>query len=268
MIIDFHAHFTREENFASRLVELLPEAGIDRICLCSAGEMFGHASNDTILCASKTYPDSIIAFALVELGKDSPDTITKYASSGYRGYKITNPQSSYDNPEYFPIFARMEETGLPLLAHTGILARLDTQRGGTTNSNWMRPICLDPIVRRFPGLNVVGAHLGAPWHEEASMMARLHPNYYVDLTGAWWGGWRANKDTSFYLNHFFWPDAWDKVLFGTDILALKELLPAKKFHDDLISKLGLPADVIDKIYGGTAARLLGIPSTKNTPVTA
>lgn len=87
-------------------------------------------------------------------------------------------------------------------------------------------------------------------------MARLHPNYYVDLTGAWWGGWRANKDASFYLNQFFWPNAWDKVLFGTDILALKELLPAKQFHDNLIGELGLPAEVVAKIYGGTAARLL------------
>jgi predicted TIM-barrel fold metal-dependent hydrolase len=258
MIIDFHAHFSGEEDFAARLVDLLPEAGIDRICLCSAGEIFGHASNRTILQAAQRYPDSISALALIELGKDSQHTVAEAASAGFAGFKTTNPLSSYDDPEFWPVYEAMEKSGLPLLAHTGILARLDAQRGGTTNSNWMRPICLDAIVRRFQGLNVVGAHLGVPWHEEASMMARLHPNFYVDLTGAWWGGWRVNKTPEFYHYHFFWEGAWDKVLFGTDILALDELIPSKQYHDRLVASLKLPCEVVEKIYGGTAAKLLGL----------
>ena len=128
--------------------------------------------------------------------------------------------------------------------------------GARVNSNWMRPVCLDPVVRSFPGLNVVAAHLGVPWHEEASMLARMHPNFYVDLTGACWGGWRANKTPDFFRYHFFWEGAWDKVLFGTDILALEELIPAKQYHDRLIASLGLPEPTVARIYGGTAARLL------------
>jgi hypothetical protein len=134
MVIDFHAHYPREENFVERLLELLPQVGIDRICLSSAGEYFGHASNDEVLDAALRHPDRITALALIK----------------------------------------------------------------------MMPACLDAVARAFPGLNIVGAHLGAPWHEEASMMARMHPNYYVDLTGAWWGGWRANKGPEFYRYHFFW----------------------------------------------------------------
>jgi predicted TIM-barrel fold metal-dependent hydrolase len=122
----------------------------------------------------------------------------------------------------------------------------------------MRPICLDAVLRAFPRLNIIGAHLGVPWHEEASTMARLHPNYYVDLTGAWWGGWRVNKNADFFRYHFFWEGAWDKVLFGTDILKLGELLPSRKFHDDMLRPIGLPAQTLAKIYGGTAARLLGL----------
>jgi predicted TIM-barrel fold metal-dependent hydrolase len=88
------------------------------------------------------------------------------------------------------------------------------------------------------------------------MMARVHPNFYVDLTGAWWGGWRANKGPEFYHYHFFWKGAWEKVLFGTDILALSELVPAKQLHDKIMADLKLPADVLEKINGRTAARLL------------
>ena len=90
------------------------------------------------------------------------------------------------------------------------------------------------------------------------MMARIHPNFYLDLTGAWWGGWRVNKTPDFFRHHFFWKGAWDKVLFGTDILALDELVPSKEYHDRMLEPLGLPGETVDGIYGGTAARLLGM----------
>jgi predicted TIM-barrel fold metal-dependent hydrolase len=48
------------------------------------------------------------------------------------------------------------------------------------------------------------------------------------------------------------------VLFGTDILKVDELLPAKRNHDATIASLGLPEETLERIYGSTAARLLGI----------
>jgi len=258
MVIDFHAHYPDEADFADKLVALLPQAGIDRICLCSAGEAFGHASNGTVLKAAQKYPGQIIAFALIELGTDGPEVVDECAARGFRGFKITNPPGPYDEQAFFPVYERMERSGLPLLAHTGILMGIRMTPGRRVNSRWMRPVCLDAVVRSFPGLNVVGAHLGVPWHEEASMLARMHLNYYVDLTGASSGGWRVNKGPEFFHYHFFWKDAWDKVLFGTDILRLEDLAPSKKYHDDMIARLGLPEEVVRKIYGGTAARLLGL----------
>ncbi|HVU33233.1 MAG TPA: amidohydrolase family protein [Opitutaceae bacterium] len=257
MIIDIHAHYPRGNGeFPRLLVERMRVAGIDKICLFSAGELFGHADNAEVLRAAQEFPEHIVPFALIELGIDSPDRVDEYAARGFRGFKITNPRSAYDNEAYFPVYERMERTGLPLLAHTGILMIFRQPPGYRVNSAWMRPICLDPVLRSFPQLNIIGAHLGAPWHDEASMMARVHANFYVDLTGAWWGGWRVNKSPEFYRQQFFWERAWDKVLFGTDILALEELLPAKEYHDRLIESLKLPPQTVANIYGGTAARLL------------
>lgn len=256
MVIDFHSHYPAEDNFAAKLIDLLPQAGIDRICLCSAGAQFGHAPNETILAAARAWPDKISALALVELGIDPPDVVDRYVAEGYAGFKITNPNAPYDSEDFFPVYERMERTGLPLLAHTGILMRIPPRPGRRTNSNWMRPVCLDAVARSFPALNIVAAHMGAPWNEEASMLARMHPNFYLDLTGAWWGGWRANKDAAFYRYHFFWEGAWNKVLFGTDILLLEELIPSKQFHDRLLAGLELPEETVGRICGGTAARLL------------
>ena len=136
--------------------------------------------------------------------------------------------------------------------------RIPVVKGRVVNSNWMRPVCLDAVLRSFPGLNIVAAHLGVPWHDEASTLARMHPNCYVDLTGACQGGWRLNKTPEFFRNQFFWDGAWEKVLFGTDILAIDELIPSKQFHDRMIDRIGLPAPAVEMIYGATAARLLRI----------
>ena len=67
-----------------------------------------------------------------------------------------------------------------------------------------------------------------------------------------------NKTPEFFRYHFFWEGAWDKVLFGTDILALDELIPSKRFHDEMLRPLELPDATLEKIYGQTAARLLGL----------
>src|SRR5437763_10001071 len=102
MIIDFHAHYPDEPDFATRLVEMLPSAGIDRICLCSAGAQFGHAPNETVLAAARAYPDKISALALIELGIDSPGNVDHYAAEGYAGFKTTNPTAPYDTEAFFP----------------------------------------------------------------------------------------------------------------------------------------------------------------------
>lgn len=259
MIIDIHAHYpVNEADFPQRLVRLMPEAGIDKIVLFSAGEPFGHASNEQILHAAQQFPERIIPFAFIRLGHDTPADVDRYVREGFRGFKITTPAGPYDDERFLPLYERMERSGLPLLAHTGIVMRFPQPPGMRVNSNWMRPVCLDEVVRTFPKLNVIGAHLGVPWHDEASTMARMHPNYYLDLTGACHGGWRLNKDAEFFRKQFFWEGAWDKVLFGTDILALDELVPARRFHDRMLAPLNLPPDVMAKIYGGTAQRLLGL----------
>ena len=258
MVIDFHAHYPQNQpDFPERLIELLPKAGIDKICLCSVGVVLGE-SNEVILAAARKYPDKIIPLAFVDLGRDSPDCVDRFVDQGFRGFKITNPRSPYDDEAYFPIYERMERTGMPLLAHTGLLLRFAQPAGMRVNSDWMRPICLDSVLRSFPRLNIVGAHLGVCYYEEATNMARLHPNYYVDLTGHYAGGWRLNKTPEFFHYHFWWEGAWDKVLFGTDILELKELLPSKQYHDEMIRKLNLPEKAVANIYGNNAARLLGL----------
>lgn len=258
MIIDFHAHYARQEDFLPKLLEALPRAGIDHICLCSAGENFGHVSNREVRRSFEQYPDRIFGLGLVRLGIDPPELVDECVRQGFKGIKTTNPTAPYDDLSFFKYYERIEHHGLPILFHTGIVMRTPADRDLQVSSEKMRPIRLDAVARSFPGMNIVAAHLGVPWYEEASMLARMHPNFYVDLTGASWGGWRVNKGPDFFRYHFFWPEAWSKVVFGTDILRVEELEPAKLFHDRMLEPLGLDPDVLSMVYGGTAAQLLRI----------
>lgn len=255
-VIDFHAHYARQPDFIPRLIASMPAAGIDRICLCSAGEQYGMVGNAEVHEAFEQHPGKIIGLAFVRLGVDPPACIDEAVAQGFRGIKIINPTAPYDNASFFPYYERMEAHGLVGLFHTGIVARTSRDREFGINSTFMTPMRLDAVARTFPGMNIVAAHLGAPWHDEASALARFHPNFYVDLTGANWGGWRVNKTPEFYLRHFFWPQAWEKIVFGTDILCVDELTAGRRIHDRIFEPLQLPPPTLEKIYGGTAARLL------------
>ena len=46
-VVDFHAHYARQPDFLPRLLEAMDRAGVDRICLCTAGEGFDKIYGET-----------------------------------------------------------------------------------------------------------------------------------------------------------------------------------------------------------------------------
>ncbi len=58
------------------------------------------------------------------------------------------------------------------LFHLGIVTRTAEDRRFDADNERHRPIYLDTIARAFPGLTIIGAHLGNPWREEAAMPCR------------------------------------------------------------------------------------------------
>ena len=256
MVIDIHAHYARQPDFIPRLLEEMDRLGIDRVCLFTAGEGFDMEPNEKVREAFEAHLDRIIGFGFIQLGADPPELVDEFQRQGFRGIKLHNPYSGYDDKAHYPIYERAERHGPPVLFHTGISMRTPADKRRDVNSDRMRPIRVDAVARAFPDLNLILAHLGVPWHEEASTLARLHPNVYVDLTGAASGGWRTNKNADFYRYHFWWPNAFEKILFGTDILKVEEMQQAKEVHDRIFADLHLPQETIRKIYGETAARLL------------
>lgn len=261
-LIDFHHHLLNEPDYAARLVDNCAALGIDRVCCSGLGlpshNWLGDLSPDNadVLAAMERHPETIIGFAALRLGRDGPAQVDAFRRQGFRGLKITRAPRRYDDPSFWPVYGRAEELGLPILFHTGFVLPTDRDAEDGVSSDHLRPVCLDLVARRFPGLRLVAAHLGMPWHEEAAMLARFHPQVHVDLTGSP-GGWRNRHAPAWFSEQLYWEGAWRKVVFGTDV-HWRDMGAALADHRRILELCNVPAEVQAEIFGGTAAGWLGL----------
>ena len=253
-----------EENYAENLAEECKRLGIAKVFLMACPDYYQDISgNDGVAEAVRKHPDIFVGFAYFALGADKPDKIEEYRERGFTGLKMINPPASYDEREYFPVYGRAEELGVPILFHLGIVARDERNKDRDINCNRMRPIHLDAIARAFPGLTVFGAHFGNPWYEEAAMTARWNPNVYFDLSGStlkkkkpqflgdllWWTPTTRYRDP---LKRY----AWEKIVFGSDV-PWNEIDDVMNDYRKTMDALGITPDLQEKVMGGTAAKLMG-----------
>jgi len=274
MIIDMHTHMRVDEGYAERLVEAHRAVGIGKFVTFGAGPGDEWATNAQILEIAERFPDVIIPFAYAPLGHVTPRQLGEYAAQGFKGFKCINPTRPYNDDSYMPLYARMEELGLPVYFHTGIVGRFGEQGKYDIDTHRHKVIFLDRAARKFPGLNIIGAHLGNPDYGEAAMMMRWHPNLYFDLSGSslkanppeffgrlFW--WRAPekavgaKVLGEYSNDPYGRGPWEKVVFGTDVDPEK-VAEVKDDYERLMDAIGLSEKERRAIYGETAAKILGI----------
>jgi predicted TIM-barrel fold metal-dependent hydrolase len=228
--IDFHHHLLEEENYTEGLIAEMDKVGIKKTCISGLGIGKGQTDNtdysnfnlgklspdnDDVLAAIKKYPDRLIGMGNVRLGDDSPEIVKKLKDAGFLGLKITRTKLAYNDDRCMPIYAEAERLNMPILFHTGIVLVTPFDKDDDVCSERMRPIKLDRVARRFPGLKMVIAHMGYPWFNEAVVMLRFHKNVYGDFAGTSMG-WRSRKRPDEFQHDMYWPGAFDKMIFGTD----------------------------------------------------
>ena len=255
-VIDCHHHLLDEPEYAERLVAECDRLGIDRVCVSGLGEQFAMPDNDAVARAVARFPGRIIGMYYLRLGREDASVVPSLRGRGFSGIKVTCPTRSYDDPSFYPIYEAAQAHRLPILFHTGVVMRGPLDHRFDVNSARMRPVFLDAVARAFPELNIIIAHLGVPWYEEAAAMARFHPNLYVDLTGSP-TGWRRSKPLSFYPEMFWWPGAAGKILFGTDV-AIAEMEAVLRDYQQIAAELQVDEPTRRALFGETMARLLGI----------
>jgi predicted TIM-barrel fold metal-dependent hydrolase len=84
--------------------------------------------------------------------------------------------SANDRDLAFPIYAKAQALGIPVMIHQAGSTRIDAML------ELGRPALLDDIGREFRDLRVIIAHCGIPWVEEALYLLTKHPNFFADLS--------------------------------------------------------------------------------------
>ena len=169
---------------------------------------------------------------------------------GVRGFKFHPTVQGFDPSaeEFRPLWAALEQLGVPIVVHTGQTGVGAGLPGGYgLKLRYSNPMLLDDVAADFPGLTIILAHPSVPWQDEALSMAAHKANVYIDLSG-----W-SPKYFSPALVRQAGSILQDKVLFGSDYPALT---PERWLGD--FAQLGLKDAVIRKILKDNAVRLLGL----------
>src|SRR6201999_393824 len=105
---------------------------------------------------------------------------------GVRGFKFHPSLQAFEPNDraVYPLYAELEEMGVPALFHTGqtgIGAGLPGGRG--VKLRLSDPMLIDDVAADFPALTVILAHPSVPWAASSISMATHKSNVFIDLSG-------------------------------------------------------------------------------------
>lgn len=260
--LDLHTHLFDEPGYADTLAETARALGFDAMCLGGGSSRYGLADNEAVLKQTDTYPDLFLPAGTLDLRRAEPKQVEELADAGFVCLKVMAPPEPYDSSRFFPIYDAAQALGLPIVFHTGYLPRTPMDAALDIRCEYMRPVYLDAVARRFPRLKIVGTSLGYPWCAEAVETMRHNPNVYFDLSGEL----LERKDPAFFRDAFgSGRDAaladrqrqsmWARIAFGSAVKA-EHIEGVERDYRRLFRSLALDEQIRDVVMGGTARQLL------------
>lgn len=321
-IIDGHTHLQRSDDEAGdRLLAKAAGGGIVALNVLIEGSLHHTNWNPAALVAKARHPKQVFVFAGLDytflasdydlgLALSFPRQVDRLITMGCDGIKMINGKPNarkrngiaVNSPIYNAYFAKMEETGFPILWHVNdpeefwdpaIAPEWATAPGWIYDETFPTKESLyqetHAVLKQHPNLRVLYAH----FHFLSADLPRLealfetYPNVSVDITPGieMFHNFTANLDAS---REFFikWQD---RIVFGTDLF---EDSPVSRIwvtraclesdetfhvptderlfwpdHRTTLRGLNLPKDVLEKIYITNWTRLVSAePKPLNVPV--
>lgn len=139
---------------------------------------------------------------------DAPRYVREAIERGARVFKVHIQVGAFSplDPLLDPVWAILAETGTPVLIHCG---------SGPAPGEFTGPEPIAELLRRFPTLRLIIAHMGTPEYSEFLDLAEQYPQLYLDTTMVWTdfseGGAPFPPAERDRLRRFA-----DRILFGSD----------------------------------------------------
>lgn len=237
-VLDIHAHVGSFAPFLSASldsqVEEMDRLGVALQMVSSVEGIYGDLAwgNDQCAAAAARYPGRIFAYCHVsgqypELMAGELERCLR--NPVFRGIKLYQVGTRFDNPVFDPVWAAAEERKLPVLAHTW---------GGEVTG-------LDKAAQKHPAVNVLAGHAGSGFvYKPYVDMSRAVPNFYLDLT--------YSREHTNMIEYFVEQAGADKIVWGSDAPTFSLSQQVGKM---LFARI--PDEAKRQIMEGNARRLFG-----------
>lgn len=261
MIIDTHAHIFPDkiaqkasdgisafyggmkvgyDGTLGALIEEGTAAGVDRFIVQSVATVPSQvrAINDFISESVRKYPDKLIGFgALHPDFDDIAGETERIISLGLKGIKLHSDFQQFfvDDEFAYPIYEICADKGLPILFHVG-----------DDRYDFSSPERLLRVVKRFPKLTVIAAHLAgwSMWDRGAELFE--HSGVYADCSSSLYA--MSPEHAAELIRKI----GVDRVMWGTDYPMWGAAEELERFD-----KLPLSEDEKEMILSKNALRVLG-----------
>ncbi|MDO8211705.1 amidohydrolase family protein [Conexibacter sp. CPCC 206217] len=146
---------------------------------------------------------------------ESVAEIDAVAALGARGIKLIPPSMRLypDDPLLWPVYRRCAELGLPILSQSGRGGGEPPQPGA---DHYGRPRYYDEVLRSFPELTLILAHMGLGYEEDVVQLTAAHANVHTDTSLRLSRLGRAGNPTPAELVRLIRRIGVDRTLFGTN----------------------------------------------------
>jgi predicted TIM-barrel fold metal-dependent hydrolase len=258
MRIDAHVHgdISKLEGSPADYVADCRRRGVERVLLI--------ADPGPTLEAYRAMPDFIIPVPWVDIDAVTPRQIHEYIDDGALGIKFIDPQFSYGDTRYDPLYRAIAERDKVVMFHTGYLGLGVSERSRPTDITLMRPAAIDCLARRHRDLKILMAHFGNPWWEEAWKITWSNPKVYAELSGG-----TAYRRSLLMWREIFAPngqldvETFSKLLYASDVRVFgrpgqEGFEPYFEFYDKLFDAVNAPDDLRERVNRGNAIELFGL----------
>ncbi|MFZ0216641.1 MAG: amidohydrolase family protein [Candidatus Dormiibacterota bacterium] len=239
----------------------LDRCGVERIVFVTGG------GNDRLAEVVRRHPDRFLGFAHHDpfLPGAAEELERAIGTLGLRGLKLIAPRLSrrIDDPAGRPVWEVVAAHRIPVLIHFG----MSGAAGGIAYNDKIDPAHLEPVAKEFPTVNFVVPHFGIQYVKELLFLCWACPNVHVDTSGSnqWvrWMPYPLTLDDLF--RKFLETVGPERIVYGSDSSWFPRGYVLRYLQDQIrvCRFLRVRHDDLQAIFGGNAARLLGLPLDGN-----
>lgn len=150
----------------SEMLENGAKAGVDRFLICSPATTVSQVNSINAFLASvaAAYPMCIAFGTLHPKSETMEADFEMLKQHGLHGVKLHPDFQKFaiDDPAAYPMYEMIQASGMPILMHMG-----------DSRSDLSHPLRLEVLLRQFPKLRLIAAHLGG-WYRWQEAREILH----------------------------------------------------------------------------------------------